>query len=288
MGKTFEDMKVSRPGYAEIGPDHPLEELKQQWDVVELKYDGIWGRIECDEGVAKTFSRNGQVKHYQACGDVSATLHAEYMFGSNWSYRMGLSGISFVFDCTRWGKKDISHRPLTERREYAAKAVEILGAPFRLVEQYPVNMVPLLWEQFVLAQSYEGLVLKNSEEPFGEGWGRIKRVFEVDYVCMGFNQSDAPKYKGRMVKSVIAGLYDKKGELVSTASVSGLNEHQRAMMFQNPDEYIGRVFKASGKQVFESGALRHPNFVEWHHDKLPTECTVKAARHVGGWGVPMD
>ena len=287
MKPAIESKKVKRPGYVEIDPGEwwQLECAPQpRFDTVEIKYDGIWGRVDIDENRAEIYSRHGQLKTALDIEPVgkTATLHAEYMYGSSWSGRMNLEGVLFVFDCTSIGGHDISHLPLSRRREAAALMVKKLGEPFRMVKQFSISKTRELWEGYIIERNFEGLIFKESDAPFGAKWGRAKRVYEVDYVCLGFNQSDAPKYVGRMVASVRAGVY-ANGNLIDVASVSGLSEHQRTAMYNNPDDFIGRVFKASGYQVFKNGALRHPNFVDWHYDKLPQDCTLESVLEIGGW-----
>jgi ATP-dependent DNA ligase len=99
----------------------------------------------------------------------------------------------------------------------------------------------------------------------------MKAQATYDYVCMGFEQSDADSFKGWAVKSVIGGLYIK-GKLERVTTVSGITHEQRAEFFRHPKRYIGRVFEAEGKALFSNGALRHPNFLRWRSDKPATAC----------------
>jgi hypothetical protein len=51
-----------------------------------------------------------------------------------------------------------------------------------------------------------------------------------------------------------------------------MSEEERKDMFNWPIDYKGKVMTASGKAVFKSGALRHPNFIRMHPDKDPKDC----------------
>jgi ATP-dependent DNA ligase len=249
--------------------------------VYELKYDGIWGRMEIGDGVINVWSRNGQLKYTQfTASRVKATLHGEFMFGTAWAGRFA-PGAFYAFDITAWGGRDVSGLPLRRRRKMLIRLLTGLDEAWvRIVEQHPISSIMDAWAG-VVDKGFEGLVCKSTKGPFGYGWGRIKREFEVDYVCMGFNESDAEKYRGRMVRSVKAGLYFGS-ELKHVGNIGGLDEKDRAEMFLAQEAFAGRVFTASGKQVFEGGVLRHPNFIGWHGDKLPENCTIESAEKVGG------
>ena len=63
-----------------------------------------------------------------------------------------------------------------------------------------------------------------------------------------------------------------RGELVHICKVGGLTAEQREEFYDNPKDYIGKVFEASGKKITKKGALRHPNFIRFRGDKIPGDC----------------
>jgi ATP-dependent DNA ligase len=75
------------------------------------------------------------------------------------------------------------------------------------------------------------------------------------------------------------------GEVVEVGNISGLNKRQRNEFYENPNEYKGKVFEASGKDVYEGGALRHPSFERWRPNKLPHECKRKDVLQSAGYDV---
>jgi len=254
------------------------------------------------------FRDSGEDDTGYAVGGSRIVLHGEFMFGTNWSKRRKLTGQFMAFDLVEFGGQCFRDKPQWTRRAFLEQVVfgkPSAGLPSIATHSSPnplsvtsrgriqcipqwrtsrdegiTDLVQRIWADWVLAEDWEGLILKEGSAPFGEGWARIKRTYEVDYVCMGFRQSNADKYKGRMVKSVIGGLY-VEGELKEAVRVSGLTEAQRTEMFDNPGKFVGRVFKVNGKGVFPNGAVRHPNFVEWHQDKQQQDCTIDSARAVG-------
>lgn len=274
------DFNLSRPSYEDLNIDSDVS----GYDTIELKYDGIWGQFYAEEGRFSIWSRNGKKKKegiLKTKVDHPLLLHGEFMFGSNWSQETGLSGKFFVFDAIKAGGKNWSSQPLSVRRKIAMNAVDLIGQPLTLVKSYPITDLKCIWHKHVALEGWEGVILKHTTQPFGKGWARIKAQFDVDYVCVGFNHSDAEKYKGKMVRSIKAGVY-VDGELKHVCNVSGMNEGERRKMYDSPELFLGKVFTAQGKRVHFNGSLRHPNFFRWHLDKKDTDCTLDSVLRVRG------
>ena len=273
--------------------------LLAEWDkvfgganvVVQPKFDGRWGIVlhEHAGDTISLWSRHGKLQKEWTSNAYTSlpsfALHGEYIFGTSFAKSSKLEGQVMLFDCEHIAER--RGLPLYER---LAKLVSIgllmrnLGAfnpadrlPFSVVEDYAIlssdAIIPSIKE--LMSPKYEGLVLKSSVGVWGDPLVRIKPIYDMDYVIMGFNMSDAPKYKGKMVKSIKAGLWID-GQLTHVCNVSGLNEEDRAKFYQHPNHYVGRVITCSGKDVFKSGALRHPNFVRFHPSKTSEECVLKA------------
>jgi ATP-dependent DNA ligase len=47
----------------------------------------------------------------------------------------------------------------------------------------------------------------------------------------------------------------------------GFTDTQRREIWDNQDLYLGKPFEVEARARFESGSLRHPNFVRWRFDK---------------------
>jgi len=258
----------------------------------EPKYDGRWGILvhEQESSAITLYSRHNQIQRTYENNLFKVypafKLHGEYIFGTNFAKNSPLEDRVILFDITECATccKDMS---LQRRRSLIATLLDRfrldnIDLPFELiqpitafVDPYDGDSIDALRPYVTDPDQYEGVVIKDYSCPWGaDTWYRIKPVFEMDYVIMGFNQSDAPKYRGRMVSSIRAGLYID-GELTEVCNVSGLNEKQRKGFFERPNLYVGKVITASGKSLFKSGALRHPNFVRMHPTKLADECTFR-------------
>ena len=254
----------------------------------EPKYDGRWGILMHEEGSPKItlYSRRNQVQTTYEDPVLETypafDMHGEFIFGTNFAKNSNKENKVILFDMTRCGGC-LKDEPLSRRRATMLTMldrfkIDKLPFPFQAVRPitdfidiYDRDSICSLEHYVTNPDLYEGIVIKDLSGKWGDTWYRIKPVFEMDYVIMGFNQSDAPKYKGRMVSSVKAGLYIS-GKLSHVCNVSGLNDKQRTHMYQFPNAYLGNVFTATGKSLFDSGALRHPNFLRLHPTKVAKEC----------------
>jgi DNA ligase-1 len=79
------------------------------------------------------------------------------------------------------------------------------------------------------------------------------------------------KHKGRM-GAIVCGLYVRR-KLVRKISVGGgFTDELREEIWKRCEDYIGRVIEVRGWQVFDSGSLRHPQFVRFRDDKKASDC----------------
>jgi hypothetical protein len=246
--------------------------------VVELKQDGRWGLVMIVKGVATIYSRANGVDASIDLGlpFLNCVLVGEHMYSSNWAYRHGVNGKFYAFDILGYHDKDFRDFPWFYRRYVLVEVMERISQVsdvFILNPVWQADKRNTLWSEYVEAQDYEGLVMKDVTASYNEAlWYRAKQHFTMDYVCMGFTEGGG-RNQGR-VGAVYGGLY-KNGVLVNVCSVGGgLSDAQRIEYWENRDKYVGRVFEARGWKVFAGGALRHPNFTAWRDvgDKQPEEC----------------
>jgi ATP-dependent DNA ligase len=264
---------TDRPKFSEYKRN---DSIPEEYDIVQLKMDGIWGCMVVGEGQWTLYSRTGKVK---AEGEIEnpnidCVLLGEYMHGSHWGHKMGVDGEYFVFDCIEIHGQDLKDNPLADRLDIARDQVSMLKTQLDFIndlETYEAKEDNILWDNYVKAQSYEGLVYKNSSSKYFDknAWARVKGVVEVEYICRDFRPADeGTKYEGQ-VGAVIGTLADK--EVLVTCG--GLSDADRLEYTENGDDYIGKVFTAKGNAWYPSGSIRHPKFKEWRDDKQPIDCT---------------
>ena len=278
---------LPRPKFKDILT--PADVTADLWEgsVVQPKLDGQWGQLVIPPvGDVEIWSRHGRVTTTKEFGATRAecaarpvsgetVIHGEFMHGSNWAIKHDRVGEFHAFDCTVLDGVSIEALSLERRLQITRTVVGSLrfgGLDWmRTVETLDVSLSAAInvWQR-VLDEDFEGLVFKTKGGAWGEGWSRLKRTYTIDYVVMGFNPGGG-KYKGT-VGSIKAGLMID-GELVESCNVGGITDAQREDFNADPDTYIGAVFEANGKGLFDSGALRHPNFLRWRDDKTPADCT---------------
>ena len=216
----------------------------------------------------------------------------EFMYGSNWAKKHDKVGQFFAFDMVMWnGDWDFCEKPLKERREHLIDKlnhVESYETPSNLFpdfielnQQWDAFQINGIWENLVEKQGYEGLMIKNVNDPYAEDteWIKVKYRTDIDYVCMGFSDGgEGTKYEDT-VGSIIGGLYkysddDRERELVDVCHVGGLTVDQRDIFNKNRDYFIGKVFTAKGFNIFDSGAIRHGKFKSFRTDKEAYDCDM--------------
>lgn len=248
------------------------------FDKLQPKYDG-WFALAVGKGKGKfdLYSRsarligNLETDRYSNQGDV---LIGEYMYGTNWSQTH--FPMCFVAHDIYFRTK--VPEPYINRYRYligtyipSLNSEQVMG-----IEMYDSEMFDYVWGLFVEEKGFEGLVAKNSRSigyPSEVHSAKIKRSFAVDYICLGVSEGKG-KNEGRL-GALIGGLY-REDKLVEVCSVGGgFSDEQREEIYLHQKKYIGKVFEASGKGLFDTGALRHPNFNRWRFDKPKKECVWK-------------
>ena len=247
--------------------------------VVEPKADGCFGLLSSDGTVT---SRNDTtLGRIDLKTDEDFVLVGEYLIRTPWSVETGRTGTFLAFDILVDRGEDVSGLPLLERKYRTARVVGSLGPAVNALPWYLLcspsdrsiiyRTVDDMWREFVTGGGWEGLVFKSAGA-YGEGWGRMKRVHERDFVLVDFEEPKVEAHVGRLVGSAVIGHY-VDGELVTIGKVSAGFDHEiRREMFLDPDAFIGRVMKVRGHGVFKSGAMRHPVFNGWHADKAAEDC----------------
>ena len=118
----------------------------------------------------------------------------------------------------------------------------------------------------------EGVVLKDMNATYGEGWTKIKQSKTYDFIIIGFT-----KGKGKHINRIGAieyGGYNKYGIIEYVGKASGMSDAVREDMTYNPKLYLDKVVELSAFEVTTSGALRFPQFVRMRDDKPLMECVV--------------
>ncbi len=221
------------------------------------------------------YSRTSQVKTVLDLPNfpLKTVVLGEFMFGSQWAQHRDRAGKIFIFDCVCFYGKDVRDEPYRERLLMARQIVEETGFPLVLVKNYPISMFARVWDALQTARDFEGLVFRNWSHPYDTAVGRIKLDVNDDFVIMDVVEGKG-KHAGKM-GALVVGKY-VNGELTSVMSVGGgFSDDARDYFWLRRNTCKGWVVEVTGKARFESGALRHPNFVKIRTDKTARECTAE-------------
>ena len=240
--------------------------------VVEPKADGCLGLLTPDGAVT---SRNDTtLGRIDLKTDEDFVLVGEYLIRTPWSVETGRTGTFLAFDILVDQGVDVSGLPLVERKRRMARVVRSLGSCVDALPWYVLGYdltVDDMWREFVTEGGWEGLVFKSAGA-YGEGWGRMKRVHERDFILVDFEDPKVESHVGHLVGSAVIGHYVDDALVVVGRVSAGFDHEMRREMYLDPSAFIGRVMKVRGNSVFKSGAMRHPVFNGWHPTKRAKEC----------------
>jgi ATP-dependent DNA ligase len=271
--------------YKEVdSAEQVYDELKNQSlgdHFFQIKQDGIWGRCVFDgKGNFFIYSKTGMLKYssrYETelfmCEPT--VLIGEFMYGSQRAQNPAVKGKFYVFDCVYSDGQDVSHSGYAQRYRLASSYVERLGLPmFDLCRCYSMNK----FGEFVLTMKdgVEGFVIRNWRHTFYQPLLKFKFQVEDDFVVTGIVEGKG-KHEGRM-GALQLSQYDSQDQLVYVQDVGGgFSDEQR-------DEWWSKrhsipvypwVVLVRGKGRFDSGALRHPEYITLRDDKAPSQCILK-------------
>jgi ATP-dependent DNA ligase len=204
-----------------------------------------------------------------------------------------------LFDCLQVGAKDLSDRPLAERR--AALEAFMRKGPDRLL------LSPRTAERAVAEAWFartggalDGIVAKRLDEPYRMGERamlKVKQQRTADCVVGGYRTA------GKAVASLLLGLYDDHGRLNSVGYTSSFSAAERGALLarleplHGPSAFTGAA--PGGPSRWSKGRstdwvplrpelvaeviydqvtgqrFRHgTTFLRWRPDKAPRQCTM--------------
>lgn len=264
---------LDRQNYA----DFDIEEiLRKKFQVFSPKYDGIWARVEIADSLCQIFSRTGQLKEtFGVPTDMkSVTLIGEFMYGSQWSKKEGREGKIFLFDIIVEDDVALWLQPYSTRYRALLNNFNLFGPRFEIIPVYKGERLKDWWDHNALTREYEGVVCRDWSDTWQHSPARVKLDVEDDFVIIGFlpgkNRLDGT------LGSLVLGQYNEAGQLVEVMDCGGgISDELRDEIWSNRPAFFNRVVTCTGKGRFDSGALRHPNFVRFHPDKPAHLCLLK-------------
>lgn len=258
----------------DAGPPE-FKQLPSNW-LLQLKQDGIWARVVIQNNQYEIFSKTGQLKK---SGNLPqgllisqpTVLIGEFMYGSQWSTHPDRTGRLYIFDCLVDNGKELVSLPYKDRYRAAVSQVLQLGQPFNILPCYSISKLGEMW--LSLREKTEGFIIRRWSDSWNATLFKLKFEVEDDFVVMGAFGGTG-KY-AMMLGALSVGQYDETGKLQFVMNVGGGYTDKQRRDWWPSDPVAGKVILVRGKGRFNTGALRHPNFVRIRDDKLPTECILK-------------
>jgi DNA ligase-1 len=163
------------------------------------------------------------------------------------------------------------------------------GMDFELLKQYRINSEAELieYEQYVLSQGYEGVILRDPYAAYKQGRGsmtdqclmKLKRFSDAEATVIGFeermhNANEATvdergytkrsSHQGNKVPmGTLGALLVRNADGVEFAVGTGFDDAQRQEVWDNRDKYLGRVVKYKYFEIGVKDKPRHPVFLGW-------------------------
>ena len=232
------------------------------YDIVQPKYDGWWCKAVCKPIVTEFYSETGRL-----FGDCVPTLPGcvlvgEFMRGTQWAQNSERKGKYYIYDL--WAIYD---EPMTEesyKTRYQLLRKLHLPPFFHLVPCHNIADFDTVWDYYVEQNGYEGVVFRKSTGRLDEAIIRHKKTVTVDGTVIALHEGNG-KHAGRL-----GALQVVLSNGVQVRVGGGFNDAERIAIWSEPMKYVGRVCEIEGYTVFDSGSVRHPNFLRWRDDKLST------------------
>lgn len=236
----------------------------------EQKWDGIRLGIRVEDGIARAWSRLGNIKTLSGgiATDCALLPNGYYdgelivVGGKSWHVTTGANFNNLrlvLFDVLEILGTDITHLPQSERNTYlevAVSNIKLRGVNVDL----PARRGPS--EEFydeVRKSEGEGIMVKRNDAPYRPGmrsqaWLKVKAIIEVELPCIGFEEGTT---KGLLS---VAQLRLPNGRQTTVKSRTMRDAEQWT---KDPSAFIGLSMEVEAQCWTDDGALRHPRMVRW-------------------------
>jgi DNA ligase D-like protein (predicted ligase) len=238
-----------RPQLTQLVKEAPAGD---QW-LHEIKYDGFRMHARLDRGDVRLLTRNGldwTAKYPRIAAAVAALdAHHAYLDGELCGVRPdGITSFSmiqmasdagnaaglvfFLFDLLYLDGKDLTARPLIERKERLAGLLAQAGSPLQYSD-HQIGLGPAFYEK-ACPLGVEGIVSKRADAPYAPGnrglWLKIKCLNREEFVVIGWTDPEGAR---PFLGALLLGYYDLAGRLTYAGRVgTGINQAELERLWQ--------------------------------------------------------
>lgn len=211
--------------------------------LVEMKYDGYRALISVAGGKARVFTRNGKdwTEKFPQIAEAAANLPAQNALLDGEIAAFDSSGrtdfstlqstikeggplLCFAFDLLHLNGKDLTPRPLRERKHELEKLLAEAADPL-VLSTHIVGHADEVYKK-ICAQGHEGIIAKRANDPYRGGrtksWLKVKCTKRQEMVIGGFSPSTKP---GRAFASLLLGVFEG-GNFIYKGRVGTGFDHQ--------------------------------------------------------------
>lgn len=167
----------------------------------------------------------------------------------------------YIFDIVKFNGEDFQNKPYREKLEKikliekslpklkAAETAFTADEKRELLELIKKNKHP---------DTKEGVVEWDLDAPTGNP-RKLKLRDSHDVVIRDIFPAEDKEGRPKQEAGGFRYSWSPKGKIVGSVG-TGFTKEKRIDMFQNPDDYIGRIARIKAQEVFNSGAMRAPSF----------------------------
>jgi hypothetical protein len=235
--------------------------LSQGCDIVQPKYDGIWCCVKNTTTSCQYISRTGTIKkETPPISDHTFELIGEYMFGSEWAQDPSLKDKVFIFDLIELNGFDLRERPYEFRLSSAMELVQSLDNEiFLTTPTFKASLAEKVWIEFVETRGFEGIVLRKLTDPWDAFVYKAKQVHTKEFYIIAFHEGD--RRLSDTLGAIGVATEPSGPELFRVGG--GFTDQERDFIWSNQGSLYNAKVLIEGRRIFESGKMRHPNFVKF-------------------------
>jgi len=269
-----------------------LEEIVKEGVLISPKLDGYRCLAILDEGNCYLYSRNSHLfKNFPTIEvELSRCFPSDrYVFdgeimGENGTFKevqenafaeKRLSNtcklnynIFDMIDFNEWNDKDFIEGALDRYAKLSSVMSKIKSSIIKIVPHVTDNKLSniLAMEKTFVRQGYEGAIICPVNEPYYQGRRsnklmKLKTMISQDCVVTDFTEGMG-KYKGILGNIIVT---QENGMICEIGT--GFTDDERKEIWNNKDNYKGRIVEIKYQELSGIGIMRFPVFVRWRDTK---------------------
>lgn len=214
------------------------------------------------------------------CYDFNTTLSVMGSNADNAIKKQYMSGLAkyHVFDILFYKGQDVRHLPLYMRRDLLIEIVEAMDNHWVIPVKQILSRKKAAFKK-IIESGGEGLVIKDLTMPYGKGWAKMKKAYDISAVITKFiygkgKQSD-------LVTSVELSVFHNR-KPISIGKLSGLPLEAKKAITANKRKHRHMVVDLFAQEILKSeatanqpiGNLRHASFHRFRPDVNKYTITV--------------